>query len=383
MKRIVIADLLAAARQSTGLEDFGAPALSPALDKLVDSLHQEARLTDVGIEARIQRMVSLLINRLKLMDILKRRPDIANAELGTPIFVIGLPRSGTTKMQRIIAADSRFNHTAMWETLFPVPLSDSADDRATRIGYCQAFCDALNKLPDMEAVHTFGPLVPEEDVILLQHGFMVEAIDPELRAPTYMRWLRTADRRGSYQQEANFLRVLADAHGKTGDPWILKGTYHGTQLDVILDVMPNAKFIYCHRDPLDNIPSYCSLLNRMRRLLSDEVDKIELGREILEYWSGHLHDMIEVRKRIPADRIFDLPYGDIVWRMPEALEKIYAFAGIPLTDEARAAHRRWEADNAINKHGRHEYDLRDYGLTEKQIAEACSEYRAMFIADQR
>ena len=379
MKQLVVSELIATARQATGLDDFGEPPLHPALDQLVDSINAEAHLSDFGVEAQMQGMVSMLVNRLNMTELLKRRPDVASAPIGTPIFVVGLPRSGTTKTQRIIAADSRLNYSAMWETLFPVPLSDAADDREQRIAYAQAFGDALSKLPSMNAIHEFGPLVPDEDVIFMQHSFLSEAADPQMRVPSFIRWLRTQNRTAAYRQHANWLRILADAHGKTDEPWVLKGTYHGTQLDTLFEVLPNAKIVYCHRDPVDNIPSYCSLLTRLRSLLSSHVDNHELGREVLEYWSGHLCDMIAVRKRLPEGKVFDLPYTDIVNRLPETLEKIYAFAGIPLTDAARDQHQAWESENAIHKHGPHEYNVADYGLTNKQIADACAEYREMFI----
>lgn len=147
MTRIVVADLVNAATQATGLDDFGEPPLHPALDRLVDSIVSEARLSEFGLQAQTQSMVSMLVNRLKMTALLKRRPDIAGAPIGTPIFVVGLPRSGTTKTQRIIAADTRLNYSAMWETLFPVPLSDAHNDREQRIAYAQAFGAALSQIP--------------------------------------------------------------------------------------------------------------------------------------------------------------------------------------------------------------------------------------------
>ena len=375
-----VADLIAAARAATGLEDFGEPSLSPVLDRVVQAINEEGRLSERGAAGRSQHMVHLLSNRLRLMDILRRRPALAEAPLGRPIVIVGLPRSGTTKMHRMITRDDRFNTIMTWECLSPVPLSDDPNERQARISIGEGFCNAFKThFPVYYAAHAVEAHEPEEDMVVMQHSFLTESIDAEMHVPSFIEWLKTQDFEPMYRQFGLLLRVLADQHGKAGQPWLLKGTYHGIHLDVLLKVFPDARIVYFHRDPVDTIASYASLVSKMRHMLSDDVDNREVGQELLRYWSWHQNRMLQVRDALPAGTILDIGYPDIVRNAAKVAERMYEFAGIDLTDTARASMAAWEAENMQHRHGKHEYVTSDYGITSEQIATACAEYRRRFI----
>jgi hypothetical protein len=370
--------LIAGARGATGLTDFGDPPIRPALDKIVEALDDEARLNPLGRAGREQSLLAILVNRLLLQAHLEACPDVLDDEVGTPVVIVGLPRSGTTKVQRMLAADRRLNSLAFWECLSPMPMSDSPDDVASRIGFAQAYADALRQSPEFFAAHPVIPEEPEEDMVIMRHSLLNESLDAEVRVPSYIRWLRTQDRNPMYRQLAVWLRILARQHGKVGEPWVLKGTYHGAHLDVLLEHLPNARIVYCHRDPVETIASYCSLVSNMRRLSSDEIDEHGVGQELVRFWSEHLRQTLQARGRVPDDRVLDVAYADIVCDGMGVAERIYDFAGLPLTDAARADLKGWENDNAQHKHGRHRYAVTDYGLTDDLIARACDQYRTQF-----
>jgi hypothetical protein len=378
IEQIVADELIAGARAATGLTDFGDPSIEPALGKIVDALNNDARLNAVGRDARAQSLTGVLVNRLLLAAHLEARPDVVDDQLGTPVVVVGLPRSGTTKLQRMIAADERLNSIKFWECLCPMPLSDSSDDVQVRIGQAEAYCVALRQSPEFFAAHPVVAEEPEEDMVVMRHSLLNESLDAEVRVPSYVRWLQGQDRAPMYRQLAIWLRVLARQHGKVGEPWILKGTYHGAHLDVLLEHLPDARIVYCHRDPVETIASYCSLVSKMRRLCSDEVDLHDVGQELLGFWSWHLNETLQARDRLPDDRILDLAYHDIVRDGMGLTERIYDFGGLTLTDSARAAISTWDRDNARDKHGRHEYAVTDYGLTDEMIAQACDQYRKQY-----
>lgn len=373
-----VEQLVAAACGATGLSDFGEPPLHPALDHIVTGLNDEARLNVPGRAGREQALIGVLVNRLLLQARLTAQPDLLDDPVGTPVVVVGLPRSGTTKLQRMLAADRRLNSIKFWECLSPVPLSDSPDDVATRIGFATAYSDALRQSPEFFAAHPVIPEEPEEEMVVMRHSLLNESLDAEVRVPSYIRWLQGQDRGPMYAQLAVFLRLLARQHDKIGDPWILKGTYHGAHLDTLLEHLPNARIVYCHRDPVQTIASYCSLVSKMRRLSSDDVDEHDVGQELMNFWPAHLEQTLAARARVPAENILDLAYTDIVADGLGAAERIYDFAGLELTEQARADLAGWNADNAQHKHGRHSYDVTDYGLTDELIAQACDQYRKQF-----
>lgn len=375
--------LIAAACAATGFDDFGEPPLSPVLDRMIQAINEEAYLTRFGSTARGEHIVHLLSNRLRLMETLRRRPELAQQPLGRLVIIVGLPRSGTTKMQRMMARDERFNTILAWECLSPVPLSDDPSERQQRIQIAESFCNAFKtNLPAFYAAHPIEAHEPEEDMVLMQHSFLTESLDAEMHIPGFIEWLKTQDHAPMYRQFGLFLRVLADQHGKVGQPWLLKGTYHGIHLDVLIEAFPGARIVYFHRDPVETIASYASLVSKMRHMLSDQVDNREVGQELLRYWSWHQHRMLQVRDSLPDGAVLDVAYPDIVRNAGEVAERMYAFAGIELTNQARAAMTDWEAGNAQHRHGKHEYVTTDYGITPEKIAESCFEYRRRFIERQ-
>ena len=377
-------ELIAAARAAVpGLEDFGAPPLSPVFERMVQAMNQEGRLSERGATGRGQHIVHLLSNRLRLTNMLRRRPELATAPLGRPVVIVGLPRSGTTKMQRMLVRDEQFNSIMTWECLSPVPLSDDPDERQKRIQIGEGFCSAFKTyFPDFYAAHPIEAHEPEEDMVLMQHSFLTESLDAEMHVPGFVDWLRTQDHEPMYRQLSLLLRVLAEQHGKIGQPWLLKGTYHGICLDVLLKVFPDAKVVYFHRDPVETIASYASLVSKMRRMLSDEVDSREVGQELLRYWAWHQNKMLQVRDTLPKGAILDIDYPDILRNASMVAERIYAFAGLNLTSKARAAMLAWETQNAQHRHGKHDYAIADYGISAAQIKTACAVYRQRFIENQ-
>lgn len=373
-------EMIETACTSTGLKDFGDPPLFPALEVMVKSINEEANLTDFGAEMRRQKIIQLLVNRLLLSEMLKKQPELNETQLGPQLIIVGLPRSGTTKMLRMLCRDKRFNNIALWENAFPIPLSDSPDDRKKRIDFGQAFCDAVQQAaPGFYAVHPIDSEEPEEEMVLMHHSFLTEAIDAEMYVPTYQEWLQQQERRPMYKQLRTWLKVLANEHHKPNDPWILKGTYHGPYLDILLELFPEAKVVYSHRDPVDTISSYCSLVARLRSLLSDSVDKQAIGPEMLATWSSQQNNMMHARARADDSRILDLGYPDIVRNMSEIIERVYEFAGIELTDEVKATFAVWEQENAQHKHGKHEYKTEEFGISREDIAQSFKDYREEYI----
>jgi hypothetical protein len=372
--------LIERAIEQVGLEDFGHPGLSPEFFNMVDEINTSAQLTPLGRSAREHHLIHLLCNRLKIEEYSKLNPAVHDVPIRSPIIIVGLPRSGTTKLHRLLAKDPQFNFLALWQCFSPVPLSEHQDDLNARIGYADDFCrEIAARSPDFFAAHPIYASEPDECHTLMQHSFMTEAVEAEMRLPDYIMRLSDANHRPMYEQHAHLIRTIAHAHSMPDAPWLLKGVYHGASLDILLSLHPNATVVYCHRDPVQTISSYASLVCNLRALLSDAVVPEQVGPEILHHLSTHLDRTMKVRDKIPTQQIVDVPYSEIVSDIWGVVEKIYGAAGLHLSLEGRLSMEQWDSCNPQHVLGVHKYDMRQYGLTAEMISNSCQSYREAFI----
>jgi len=173
--------------------------------------------------------------------------------------------------------------------------------------------------------------------------------------------------------------VLGHARQRTSAPWLLKGVYHAISLDIILALHPNAVIVHCHRDPVDTIVSYASLISKMRAMLSDDVDPLQVGPEILGHWSLHMEKALQVRDWMSDDRIIDVQYADIVTDIQAVVEKVYRKAGLELSAPTVEKMTNWDDEHPQHKLGRHRYSAEEYGRSSEKIVEQCSSYWSRFI----
>jgi len=366
--------LIAAARKATGLAEFGDPPLRPTLDILLGAILDQARLTEAGLQARWRHIDRLLCNRLRLEA--AASPPVKTSPL---VFIVGMPRSGTTKLHRMLARDPGVNFVPTWRHLYPVPLTPDPSETAIRKQLGAMFAQGFKtQAAECYQAHPIDAEEPEEETWLMQHSFLTESVEAELAVPGYLVWLRTQDMRPVYRQMARFLAAIAGQHPDPGRPWILKGTFHGAYLDILFDTFPDARAIYCHRDPVASLPSYCSLVERLRRQQSDHVDRARLGADLLDWYADHQGRMMTARGRVPAGRILDLPYEAIRDDAAEVLRRISEFLDRPLDLPAMLD---WEAAQRQAGHDRHVYAAADYGLDARRIADRTEIYRTAYLAE--
>lgn len=371
--------LVERAKEHVGLEVFGTPDLAPFYD-MVEEINRSAALTPFGVAAREQHLHHLLCNRLRAAQYIKHNPQIDDYNIVSPVIIVGLPRSGTTKLHRLLARDPQFNVLPLWQCFSPVPASAANDELEARVQYAEGFCAEIAKRsPDFFSAHPIFSKEPDECHTLMQHSFMTEAVEAELSVPDYVRRLSRADHRPMYEQHASLIRVIAHAHALPEAPWLLKGVYHGSSLDIILSLHPEATVVYCHRDPVQTVASYASLVTNLRVLLSDAVVPTEVGPEILSHLSEHLSRTMTARHKIPAARIVDVPYAEIVDNVWGVIEKVYGRAGLNLSSSARESMEQWDNTNPQHVLGKHKYDAGEFGLSVDMIADSCRSYREAFI----
>ena len=375
--------VLAAAREKAGLADFGAEQFVPPLRALLQSLDSEAQLCAVGRYGQYTRIVDLLVNRLQFRDWVKRFPQILDEPIAPPIVIVGLMRTGTTMLQRLMACDQRF-YTPLWyETRYPVPASEN-DFKGpdSRIPPAKAeVAQMLAANPDLASMHPLDACAPDEEVMLLEQSFYSTLPESFAWLPGYARWLETHDNTPGYRylyQLLQFLQWQKKRKGQRATRWLLKAPHHLHHLDLLLRVFPGATVIQTHRDPLQTIPSLCSLNFALASLGSDAVDKVAFARHWSDKFARSMARAIAVRDQYP-DQFIDVRYKDIVSDPIGVVQQLYERLSLELDARAATAMERWLRDNKREDRQPHRYTPEQFGLTPEGLCEDFRAYRAAYI----
>jgi hypothetical protein len=380
------ASLLAKARRETGLDDFGDERFLESMRALLRSLETEADLNPTGRFLNRANILRLLKHRLYAHDLLERHPEIRDRTIHAPVVIVGLARSGTTRLHRLLASDERFLHLKAWETVNPVPYPESfaarkrgkLDPRITAIE--RGLKAILYMAPQIAAVHPLGTFEIEEEVGLIQHGFSSQIFELQARVPSFGEWLMTHDQIAAYETMVELMKIISwfreDPEEK---PWILKTPQHMQDLDALIRVFPNARLIFSHRDPIKCVGSACSMTWNAILRDSDSVTADWVGQAWFSKTERMLKKTMVVRKEfVPVENQYDVQYADIGADWQRAIEGIYGFLGIPLTEQARTSMQAWVDSNAQHKHGTHKYSLANFGLNREEVDQRLMFYRDAF-----
>jgi len=371
-------DLLEEARQQAGLEDFGDPSFREGLGLLVYSYEREARLSALGRGAVRGRLVQFLVNRLKLHDWISRHPEILEGAVERPIFILGLPRTGTTLLHDLLALDPLSRAPLHWEAEEPCPppqLFHSATD--PRIQTAHAKLQALDAMaPEMKKIHPVAAGAPTECMTLLNHEFKSLEFECQAWVPSYGAWFTHCDKASAYRLHRKLLQLLQ--WRSPTETWVLKAPTHLFGLDALLAEYPDAQIVFTHRDPLKVVASQASLIAVASRLLSDEVDP----QRIASWWSEKTATGVEkataVRDARRPEAFFDLQYHELIRDPVAAVRRAYAHFGREVTRAHERRMRAWLRDNPQDKHGRHRYSLAEFGLDAERENRRFAAYRERF-----
>jgi hypothetical protein len=230
--------------------------------------------------------------------------------------------------------------------------------------------------PDFFAVHPVEAEAPEEDVLLLDYSCLSTVPEATLRVPSFSRWLEEQDVLPAYRYLKRLLQLLQ--WQRPGKRWVLKSPHHLEYLDELLVVFPEAKIVHTHRDPAVTLASFCSMIAHGRGVFSDAVDPHEIGREWLRKVGRLVRRAMETRDRRHDDPFLDVYYRELVREPLAQIERVYRFAGVPLTAPVRQRIEEARRTNVRHKYGRHSYRLEDFGLTRNMIAQEFAVYRGRF-----
>lgn len=382
--RLTVEAVLDAARARDGLQDFGDASFREPLAVLIDALNREARLNEGGRIGQFYRTVNLLVNRLRVEDWFRRYPEIARERIDSPLVIVGLPRTGTTMLHRILASDSRFFAPIWYEVRNPAPFPGwDFQGPDPRIADAEAeVAMMLQANPELAAIHPMSATGADEEIMLLEHSFYSTTPPAFGNIPTYMDWQGSHDNTPGYRYLRRLLQFLQwqkKRQGQDGQRWLLKTPHHLHCMDVLLREFPDAKIIQTHRDPLQTIPSIASFHYELWKLGSDVADPVAVGRMWAAKFARGMHDTMAVRDAQGAGRFLDVHYEDTVQDPFGVISRVYAFAGMELTAQARHAMEDWQAENRREGRPLHHYTLEEFGFTEDSICRDFAEYRERFI----
>jgi hypothetical protein len=368
------------ARAATGLDDFGSPYYREGLERTVDALNNEADLNGVGQVIQHATISNALIQRLKVEDTYKHHPEIDSEVIEGPVFIIGLPRTGTTALSQLVGADPQFRSLRMWESQAPTPPPEAATQHSDpRIAAAEA---GLNMLYDMfpltKTLYNSEATAATECQDLMGMSFRTVHFDGVVRVPGYLSWVMNCDMTETYTYHRRVLKLL-QWHCPP-NLWHLKTPVHMFSLDALVEAYPNAKFMWSHRDPAKVMASVCSLIRYVRSWSSDRDDAIELGAEQLECWAEGVRRAMDFRKRFGDDRFADVSFAELQTDPVHTLKNSYQRLGLTFTDATHRAVQRWAAEHRPGSRGAHEYQLSDYGLTPEHVREYFTEYLATYDA---
>lgn len=376
--------LLAEASARTGLENFGDDSFREPLQRLLLGLNEEANLNALGRSLQSDRLLGLLINRLRFEQLWQSHPEIADEEIGPPVVIIGLGRTGTTLLQRLLATDRRFHSPLWWETRFPIPFEgETLQKPRDRIDRALAEVHMMYEtVPNLHAIHPLDALQADEDILLLEQSFYSTTPESFARLPAFGQWLDTQDQSPGYRYLKRLLQCLQwqkRQRGLCADRWLLKTPHHIHYTDVLLKVFPGAQIIQAHRDPVTVIPSWASLMYALWQQNSDTADPVEAGR----YWSDKmaigLKRCLQVRDASSNRTWLDVQYRDTASDPLAVLQQIYAFIEWDFNAQQHNDAATWLAANAREDRPPHHYTLQQFNFTEEGIREQYREYIARFV----
>ncbi len=371
-------NLIAAAQELTGLTNLGDESILDALNRLVDALNGEAKLNARGEKSVEANLVSTLANRLRVEDYLAKHPELLERPIEKPMFVFGLPRTGTTLVINLLNADPARRSFLRWEAFDSVPPPQPSELHAgPRYEKAQAQIDmSLKYAPHISAIHHEDADSPTECQFAMSPSFCAQYYDSMYHMPSYHQWLlHEADYLPAFRYHKRLLQLL---QAETGGRWTLKNPWHPLFLNALTTVYPDAQLVMTHRDPVDVVGSACSLLKAVRPMFSDGVDLTDIGKNMLDTFDKMIERVIAYKEKHGWDSIYDVQYAEVMRDPIGAIKKIYKHFDEPFTAEAEAAMHAFMQSNPQGKHGRHTYALEDYGLSKEQVRARYKDYCERF-----
>jgi len=371
--------LLKKAQHRTGLDDIGPYFNYSHLVRLVEALNNEACLNSAGRFMAYYDVLHLLENRLYLAAERGCNPAIAAQDISRPVFITGLPRTGTTLLHRLLTRDPATRAPRTWETMHPLFPANGYGDETARIRLAQnQLCWFRHITRNLDHAHLLNAQEPEECIAITAHALSGARFHISYWAPEYEYWLRQQDQRPLYAYHRYFLQHL-QAHSTTRR-WVLKAPAHIENLPALIQTYPDALIVQTHRNPLTALASVISLTNIIQSAFRDPIPPVEIAKHTIDRWSWAIRQSLHAREQLQARgvRFIDVFYDDLIQNPLSTARKIYQAAGIVPDPDTTRRMKAFLDNNPKDKHGRHLYTTAVAGMEPEQISAAFKEYYDYF-----
>lgn len=373
--------ILKETRKKTGLSDLGDDYFFEGFRKLLWSFENEADLSIIGRSIARSTTLDYLANRLEMIEVHNQNPEIAQEKIQRPIFIIGMPRTGTSILHELLAKDPNLRTPLSWEVARSCPPPENetywTDPRIAEVDIKFNQTDRL--ISDFKKMHPLGALLPQECVVMMAHDFASVLFQTFYHVPIYAAWLQDeADLGPAYASHRRHLQLLQ--WHCPAEQWILKSPGHLWALETLLAEYPDAYLIQTHRDPIKVISSLTSLVTTLWSMCRERVDPKEVAKEWSEHIAMALERSVVARENgiVNPDQVIDIHFDDFMADTFGTIQKVYDFCGLKFTSEAESRMRQFLDENPSDKHGKHTYRFADTGLDLAEEREKMRHYVEYF-----
>ncbi len=370
-------DLVDKACKKSGLGPYENASYREGLDVLIREINACEATTDTTFEKLEPLIIETLVNRFRVEDYVEKHPEVLEKPIEKPIFLFGIPRTGTTISNHLLGTDKTRRSLLNWEVL------DSVPPPTTETLYSDPRC--VSKRKQQEAMLAANPDVviphweyaddPTECTFILAQDFKSMSWEARLPMPGYSKWLLECDMTSAYEYHKKLLQVL---QSKAPGIWNLKMPSHSVWVTTLLKVYPDARLIWTHRDPYKTFASSCSLNKFSQNATGAIPDPIYIGQNATHRLAAHLYGAMAAKDALGDDVIYDLRYADMMKQPIEEMRNLYGWLGEEFTSEIETGMQKWLDDHPKGKHGAHTYSLEEYGLSVEALKPAFGEYVERF-----
>jgi hypothetical protein len=370
--------LIEQAVRRTHSDDFGVGTWQEGLEILVRSFNTEASLTELGDQVVTDQLIGFLVNRLEVEAWYRRHPEIDEGMVEAPLFGLGLPRTGSTALSFLLAADRRRRSLRTWEANEPCPPPTTATEETDpRIARTQAGLDLVNEMfPDFAGMLPSAATGPQECLLVMALDFRSMVFEGYGAVPSYTDWLLSCDMGPAYRYHKRVLKLLQWRCPPRR--WWLKSPAHMASIEGLDAVYPDARFVMTHRDVGHVLPSLCALKQALTSPLTSQIEPASLGRREAQLWQEALQRTLALRDARGEDRFFDVSFTHLQEAPLEAMAELYRSMGDDLDSDTISRMTIWWNSSASQRRTGRSPDPATFGLDEDELRARFDFYHRRF-----